>query len=302
MEENIFQYKKPKVILLSHNNLEIAELAARTAYGSYEKSSSEVIQNFPNNVNDYIDNQMIFSSTITEHIDNSNLLSNLAWVSFHHSVLEHIVLQYYISDISRGVLAELTRHRLASYTVKSTRYTLYPILLAFIVSKQFKALDTNAEYIIFRELILKLDFTILKNNKLKDIEYATIFHKLYLAYAQDKEMFLNTILSKEQIYILSTFNLATKYSDYHSIFEQLVNAKQKRNSGDKFKYIVTDNFSTELVWTINLRSLKNFLTLRDSNSAWFQIRELAKQIIEVTPQKYLNLIVKEKKNETSTAE
>jgi len=302
MEENIFEYKKPKVILLSHNNLEIAELAARTAYGSYEKSSSEVIQNFPNNVNDYIDNQMIFSSTITEHIDNSDLLSNLAWVSFHHSVLEHIVLQYYISDISRGVLAELTRHRLASYTVKSTRYTLYPILLAFIISKQFKALDTNAEYIIFRELILKLDFTILKNNKLKDIEYATIFHKLYLAYMQNKEMFLNTILSKEQIYILSTFNFATKYSDYHSIFEQLVNAKQKRNSGDKFKYIVTDNFSTELVWTINLRSLKNFLTLRDSNSAWFQIRELAKQIIEVTPQKYLNLIIKEKKNETSTAE
>lgn len=43
--------------------------------------------------------------------------------SGHTSVLEHAVFTFRISDISRIVLAELTRHRIASYTVESTRYT-----------------------------------------------------------------------------------------------------------------------------------------------------------------------------------
>ena len=40
----------------------------------------------------------------------------------HTSVLEHAVFTFYIADVSRVLLAELTRHRIASYTVESTRY------------------------------------------------------------------------------------------------------------------------------------------------------------------------------------
>jgi len=42
----------------------------------------------------------------------------------HHSVLEHAVFTFELSGFSRAVLQELARHRIASYSVKSTRYTL----------------------------------------------------------------------------------------------------------------------------------------------------------------------------------
>ena len=44
--------------------------------------------------------------------------------SKHESVLEHMVFTFKITDISRACLQELARHRIASYSVKSTRYTL----------------------------------------------------------------------------------------------------------------------------------------------------------------------------------
>lgn len=46
----------------------------------------------------------------------------------HESTLEHIVYTFYINGISRGCLQELVRHRIASYSVQSTRYTLGKII------------------------------------------------------------------------------------------------------------------------------------------------------------------------------
>lgn len=40
----------------------------------------------------------------------------------HHSMFEHVYYTFYIENISRTCLAQLTRHRLASYTVRSQRY------------------------------------------------------------------------------------------------------------------------------------------------------------------------------------
>ena len=42
----------------------------------------------------------------------------------HKSTLEHLVYSFNIKGISRACLQELARHRIASYSVKSTRYTL----------------------------------------------------------------------------------------------------------------------------------------------------------------------------------
>lgn len=40
----------------------------------------------------------------------------------HYSVLEHAVFTFAIDDVSRVLLAQLTRHRLASFSVQSQRY------------------------------------------------------------------------------------------------------------------------------------------------------------------------------------
>ena len=42
----------------------------------------------------------------------------------HESVLEHVSLTFHII-CDRAIMAELTRHRLASFTVESTRYVKY---------------------------------------------------------------------------------------------------------------------------------------------------------------------------------
>lgn len=44
--------------------------------------------------------------------------------SGHHSTIEHCNFTFDIDGISRGCLQELARHRMASLSVKSTRYTL----------------------------------------------------------------------------------------------------------------------------------------------------------------------------------
>ncbi len=50
------------------------------------------------------------------------LLRIISWG--HESVLEHIFLTFEITELTRACLQELARHRLASLTVESTRYTL----------------------------------------------------------------------------------------------------------------------------------------------------------------------------------
>ncbi len=42
--------------------------------------------------------------------------------SGHHSVLEHVNFTFHISEVSRALLAELSRHRHISLSVRSTRY------------------------------------------------------------------------------------------------------------------------------------------------------------------------------------
>lgn len=46
----------------------------------------------------------------------------------HTSVLEHVVFSFDIDGISRALLQELVRHRIASYSVQSTRWALKRIL------------------------------------------------------------------------------------------------------------------------------------------------------------------------------
>jgi thymidylate synthase (FAD) len=55
---------------------------------------------------------------------NDRKLIKLIMQEKHESTLEHSLYCFDISGISRACLFELTRHRIASYTVESSRYTL----------------------------------------------------------------------------------------------------------------------------------------------------------------------------------
>ena len=60
-------------------------------------------------------------------------------------------------------------------------------------------------------------------------------------------------------------------------------------SNDKAKFALPESYKTELAWTINARSLQNFLFLRTDKSALWEIRNLANAIFEALPSdhKYL---------------
>lgn len=59
-----------------------------------------------------------------ELIKQQSRINKVANVSKHSSTIEHLNYNFDIDGVSRALLQELARHRIASYTVKSTRYTL----------------------------------------------------------------------------------------------------------------------------------------------------------------------------------
>lgn len=95
-------YATPKVTLLAHTEHpeKIISAAAKLCY------SSAAISN-------------IFEGLTPEKTDSFiDMLMDLG----HQSPLEHVAFTFGIENVSRALLAQITRHRIASYSVQSQRY------------------------------------------------------------------------------------------------------------------------------------------------------------------------------------
>ena len=147
----------------------------------------------------------------------------------HASTLEHLVYNFYIEGISRALLQELARHRMASLSVKSTRYTL---------------------------------------KELKNEESFTIADKQRAS----KYLVLTDVDMVDEMSIRALENL------------RLV--LQQGISNDKAKYCLPESYKTELTWTVNARSLQNFLTLRSDKSALWEIQNLAHALYDALPEEH----------------
>ena len=62
----------------------------------------------------------------------------------HDSVLEHASVTFGVEGVSRVLLAQLTRHRLASFSVQSQRYVSYEHGFGYIVPPKIAALGQEA--------------------------------------------------------------------------------------------------------------------------------------------------------------
>jgi thymidylate synthase (FAD) len=58
--------------------------------------------------------------------------------SKHHSVLEHASFTFAIEGVSRALLAQLTRHRIASFSVQSQRYVKLKKNIEFVTSETIR--------------------------------------------------------------------------------------------------------------------------------------------------------------------
>ncbi len=193
-----------KVTLLHHTPLTICSNAIRTCWQSFDKS----------------DNGGDRDRELIDRVGNKFK---------HSSTLEHLTYNFYIQDISRALLQELARHRMASLSVKSTRYTL-------------KELKSEESF------------------KIDDKDRA----KKYLVFTGIKEVDEASIKALENLRVILKSGI----------------------SNDKAKYCLPESYKTELTWTINARSLQNFLSLRSDKSALWEIRELAYAIFEALPKEH----------------
>ena len=276
--ENVYgiEYSRPEVVLLQDTGIGVAEAAARTCYDSFENSENEVIKDIENNMPD---GEMCDS---INSIEDSNLLDDLAWTYFHHSILEHANLSFLIRGTSRGVLQEHARHRIQAISVRSTRYTMSSIINAFVASKHGR----DKEFFISK--LLSFDMFVTTDSDYNRLEIGAIYDKLdYQSKVVDD--FHSIAVAKSSIPFIEQYQ-----GDAVALFDALQAGKKKRNVGDAFKHIISDNVKVDMVVTFNLRSLKNYFTLRESGAAYFQIRWLAQEMMKVTPSKYLDLIIKKK--------
>jgi len=269
------EYEKPKVTLLQQSGLGVAEIAARTCYDSFDNSENECVKT----AMEHLDVDAI------NNIDDSDLLANLAWVHHHHSIIEHATLSFLVQGTSRGVLQEHARHRLQAISVRSTRYTMSSVINAFVAS-----LESNDGFAFFLEKLLAFNLFVITDETYLSIEIKAIYDKLLFQYEKDHD-FLKNAIAKSSLAFIEECR-----GDAQTLFEAFQMGKKKRNVGDGFKHIVSDNWKVDMVVTFNIRSLKNYFDLRDSGAAWFQIQWLAQAMKEVTPLKYLKLIDKEYKN------
>lgn len=198
-----------QVELLHYTPLHVCSHAIRTCWNSHSKSDKGKLD--------------------------ENLIYRVGNINKHKSVLEHLFYSFDIKGISRACLQELARHRMASLSVKSTRYTLKEL------NKEESFLPLCEENYKRAEKYIMLS----SNERVKD----------------------------QSIKALENLRLAVK--------DGIAN--------DIAKYIIPECYKTELVWSINARSLQNFLELRTAKVALKEIRELAYSVYKALPQEHLYL-------------
>jgi len=173
----------------------------------------------------------------------------------HGSTLEHLVYTFDITAFSRAVLQELSRHRMASPTVKSTRYTLSEL----------------KDEPPFTPTSMGQDLQILNEDTEIALEDTEIYQRAskYVKFTGDNMI--------DWIIIRQLENL------------RYVVAEKKGKANDKTKYVLPDAYLTSEVLTINARSLQNLLSLRTDKSALWEFRDLANAMYQALPDdhKYL---------------
>jgi len=193
-----------QITLMHHTPLEICAHAIRTCWQSFDKSD--------------------------EGGDRDKALIDRVGNRYKHaSTLEHLVYTFYIQGVSRALLQELARHRVASLSVKSTRYTL----------KELK----------------------------------------------NREPFKEDDFEKAKKFIVLTGNIMVDNASIKAL-NNLQAILKKGISNDIAKFCLPESYKTELTWTINARSLQNFIELRSNKSALWEIRDMANRVFANLPKEH----------------
>ncbi len=158
----------------------------------------------------------------------------------HESPIEHASFTFAVEGVSRSLLAQITRHRIASFSVRSQRY------------------------------VSEKKFSYVTPPQIADCPEALALYEDIMEREREAYNKIASILYEKRAEALPE----NQQEDKSAL------AAQRKAAAEDARYVLPNGCETQFVVTMNARSLKNFFRLRCCNRAQWEIRELARRMLE----------------------
>ncbi|WP_303913531.1 FAD-dependent thymidylate synthase [Subdoligranulum variabile] len=159
----------------------------------------------------------------------------------HASPIEHASFTFGIEGVSRTFLAQVTRHRIASFSVQSQRYVRLEDF-RYVIPPEIEAIpQAKAQFIESMNA--------------------------------DAQKYLELVQTLEQAH---TERLMAEGLD-----EKAARAKASKQANEDARFVLPNACETKMVMTMNCRSLLNFFNLRCCNRAQWEIRAVADEMLRL---------------------
>ena len=235
----------PSVMLLSHtpNPERVIAAAAKLCYST--KNPEELYQDLSDE-------------------DISKFIKRLMQMN-HFSPFEHATFTFGITNMSRSCLAQITRHRIASFSVKSQRYVDYrknpvaliPIDIRGTESEEAFKKATAEEFERYSEMVDTLMYEHMYSFIVEN-EHLTGFHIDLNDPNVDKAEFVK--------YFQMNFS-STQFDKEWKRFEKI--------AFENARALLPNSAATSMILTMNVRALFEFFNKRCCNRAQDEIRHVA---------------------------
>lgn len=157
----------------------------------------------------------------------------------HASPIEHASFTFGIEGVSRAFLAQITRHRIASFSVQSQRYVRLEDFRYVVPPEIEKVPEAKQQF----------------------VEAMNTDAQQYLALVQKlEEAHTKTLLEQ-------------------GLSEKQARAKAAKQANEDARFVLPNACETKMVVTMNCRSLLNFFNLRCCNRAQWEIRAVADEML-----------------------
>lgn len=159
----------------------------------------------------------------------------------HESPIEHASFTFGIEGVSRSLLAQITRHRLASYSVQSQRY-VKEAAFEFVIPPEIQSEPKAREE----------------------------FLKAMEEDARHYERLANILEEKHRAELIKA-----------GMDEKAAGKKAEKKAIEDARFVLPNACTTKMICTMNARELMNFFTHRCCNRAQWEIRALAEEMLRL---------------------
>ena len=159
----------------------------------------------------------------------------------HASPIEHASFTFGIEGVSRTFLAQVTRHRIASFSVQSQRYVRLEDF-RYVIPPEIACIpEAKAQFI----------------RSMND----------------DAQKYLELVHTLEDAH--------TARFMAQGLPEKTARAKASKQANEDARFVLPNACETKMVMTMNCRSLQNFFNLRCCNRAQWEIRAVADEMLRL---------------------